>query len=144
MMLEWTYSSEDMDWEELHQLYLAADMVQETAADLQAGFSKSTFMCFAYDSGSLIAAGRALAEGKDSSYICGVAVHPDYRGNGIGKEVMTRLITLSRGRRKIYLHAAPGKESFYRKLGFQRTGTTMTMFQDQVQSLENGLLPERP
>jgi ribosomal protein S18 acetylase RimI-like enzyme len=144
MALEWTYSSENIEWEDLHGLYLAAHMDQESASDLKAGFSKSTFMCFAYDAGRLIAAGRALADGEDSSYICGVAVHPDYQGLGIGRDVVNRLIAFSRGRRRIYLHAAPGKEAFYRKLGFKRTGTTMAIFQDQVQSLENGAFVERP
>ena len=119
MALEWTCSSQNIDWDELNRLYLAAHMGQETASDLKAGFSKSTFMCFGYDSGRLIAAGRALADGKDSSYICGVAVHPDHQGLGLGRELVTRLITLSKGRSKIYLHASPGKEPFYRKLGFR-------------------------
>ena len=132
MALAWTYSSENVDWEELHRLYLAANMVQETAADLKAGFSRSRFKCFAYDGGRLIGVGRALAGWKDCSYICGVAVHPDYQGRGIGREVITRLIHLSRGRRRIYLHAARGKEPFYRKLGFRPTGTTMAMFRDQT------------
>ena len=70
MALEWSYSSENVDWEELHQLYLAAHMVQETAAELRAGFSKSPLKCFAYDRGRLIAVGRALAGRGDSSYIC--------------------------------------------------------------------------
>ena len=138
MALEWTYSLENVDWEELHELYRAAQLGDETAADLRAGFSKSMFMCFAYDSGSLVAVGRALAEGKDGSYICGVAVHPDHQGRGIGSQVMTRLIDLSRGRRKISLHAAPGKEAFYRKLGFERTGPTMAMSPDQIPALEGG------
>jgi GNAT superfamily N-acetyltransferase len=132
MALEWRYSSENVDWEELHQLYVADHMVQETASDLKAGFSKSRFKCFAYHRGRLIAVGRALAGWQDCSYICGVAVHPDYQGRGIGREVVTRLIDLSRGRRRIYLHAARGKEPFYRKLGFKRKGATMAMFRDQT------------
>jgi ribosomal protein S18 acetylase RimI-like enzyme len=144
MALEWRYSSENVDWEELHQLYAAVHMLQETAADLKAGFSKSIFRCFALESGRLIAAGRALADGQDGSYICGVAVHPDYQGLGIGREVVTRLVMLSRGHSRIYLHAARGNESFYRKLGFKRMGTTMAMPVDESQSLENLLPVERP
>jgi ribosomal protein S18 acetylase RimI-like enzyme len=142
--LEWTYSSEDVDWEELYRLYLVAPLGNESASDLKLGFAKSMFKCFAYDSGRLIAVGRALEIGRDTSYICGVAVHPDHQGLGVGREVMTRLITLSRGYKKITLHAASGREPFYRKLGFKRTGTTMTIFQDQLQALEDGLLVDEP
>jgi ribosomal protein S18 acetylase RimI-like enzyme len=144
MALEWEYSSENVDWEELYRLYRSARLGDESASNLRAGFSKSTFKCFAYDSGTLIAAGRALVDREDGSYLCGIAVHPDYQGLGIGRELVTRLITLSKGRSKIYLHASPGKEPFYRKLGFKRTGATMAIFQRQVRSIENGLLAERP
>jgi GNAT superfamily N-acetyltransferase len=139
MALEWIYSCDRVDWEELHQLYLAVHMVQETASDLKAGFSKSRFKCFAYDGSRLIAVGRALAGSGDCSYICGVAVHPEYQGHGIGRAVITRLIHLSRGHRRIYLHAARGKEPFYRKLGFRPTGTTMAMFRDEIQRPEGRL-----
>ena len=140
MALEWTYSSERVDWEELYRLYLAAPLGHEAPSDLKVAFSNSMFKCFAYDSGRLIAVGRAVADGRDCSYISGVAVHPDYQGNGIGKEVVTRLITLSKGHKKIILYAAPGKEPFYRRLGFKRMATAMAIFQNQSQALEDGLV----
>ena len=129
-----------MDWEELYRLYLAAPLGHEAPPDLKVAFSNSMFKCFAYDSGRLIAVGRAVADGRDCSYISGVAVHPDHQGSGIGKEVVTRLINLSKGHKKIILYAAPGKEPFYRKLGFKRMATAMAIFQNQSQALEDGLL----
>ena len=129
-----------MDWEELYRLYLAAPLGHETPSELKVAFSNSMFKCFAYDSGRLIAVGRAVADGRDCSYISGVAVHPDRQGLGIGREVVTRLIALSKGHRKIILYAAPGKEAFYRKLGFRRMATAMAIFADQAQALEDGLL----
>src|SRR5690606_24134442 len=100
----------------------------------------SMFKCFVYDSGRLIAAGRALADGKDCSYICDVAVHRDYQGRGFGKEAVSQLMTLSEGHKKSILYAAPGKEPFYRKLGFKRMTTAMAIFANQAQALENGLV----
>jgi ribosomal protein S18 acetylase RimI-like enzyme len=95
-----------------------------------------------YDSGKLIAAGRALADGVDCAYIADVAVHPNYQGQGLGRQVVSRLVELSRGHRKIILYAAVGKEPFYLKLGFKRMATAMAIFQNQAQALENGLLLE--
>lgn len=140
MALEWIYSLDNVNWEELSELYLIAPLGQKNPSDLKIAFSNSMFKCFVYDSGKLIAVGRALADGKDCSYICDVAVHPDYQGRGIGKEVVTRLVNLSKEHRKIILYAAPGKEGFYRKLGFLRMATAMAIFQNQGQALENGLL----
>ena len=140
MTLEWKYSLENVDWEELYRLYLAAPLGHEQPADLKVAFSNSMFMCFVYDSGRLIAVGRALADGRDCSYISGVAVHPDYQGLGIGKEVVSKLVNLSKGHKKIILYAAPGKEPFYRKLGFKRMATAMAIFQNQAKAQEDGLL----
>jgi ribosomal protein S18 acetylase RimI-like enzyme len=129
-----------MDWEELANLYLIAPLGRKDPADLKIAFSNSMFKCFVYESGRLIAVGRALADGRDCSYICDVAVYPSHQGLGIGKEVVTRLVNFSKDHKKIILYAAPGKEPFYRKLGFKRMATAMAIFQDQAQALENGLL----
>jgi len=140
MTLEWIYSLENVDWEELSNLYLAAPLGHKDPADLKIAFSNSMFKCFVYETGRLIAVGRALADGRDCSYICDVAVHPSRQGLGLGKEVVTKLVNFSKGHKKIILYAAPGKEPFYRKLGFKRMATAMAIFQDQAQALENGLL----
>lgn len=140
MTLEWTYSLENINWDELSNLYLIAPLGKKDPSDLKIAFSNSMYKCFVTDSGNLIAVGRALADGIDCSYICDVAVHPDYQGRGIGKEVVSRLVALSSKHRKIILYAAPGKEGFYRKLGFLRMATAMAIFQNQDQAVENGLL----
>ena len=140
MTLEWVYSLESVDCEELSQLYLVAPLGHKDPSDLKVAFSNSMFKCFVYDSGRLIAAGRALADGRDCSYICDVAVHPDYQGIGLGKQVVTKLVTFSKEHKKIILYAAIGKEPFYRKLGFKRMATAMAIFKNQAQALENGLL----
>jgi len=140
MELEWFYSLENVDWEELSRLYHAAPLGNKNPSDLQIAFSNSMFMCFVYDSGKLIVVGRALADGRDCSYICDVAVHPSYQGLGIGKQVVSKLVDLSKGHKKILLYAAPGKEPFYRKLEFKCMTTAMAIFQNQDQALENGLI----
>lgn len=140
MTLEWIYSLENVDCEELSRLYLVAPLGHKDSSDLKVAFSNSMFKCFVYDSGRLIAAGRALADGRDCSYICDVAVHPDYQGIGLGKQVVTKLVTLSKEHKKIILYAAVGKEPFYRKLGFKRMATAMAIFKNQAQALENGYL----
>ena len=76
MNVEWLYSDEGLDWEELSDLYRIAPLGHKDPSNLKVSFSNSMFKVFVYDSGRLIAAGRALADGKDCSYICDVAVHP--------------------------------------------------------------------
>jgi predicted acetyltransferase len=89
-----------------------------------------------------VGVGRALADGIDCSYICDVAVLPSHQGTGLGKEIITNLIRLSAGHKKIILYAVPGKEAFYRKFGFKRMTTAMAIFEDQVAASERGLINE--
>jgi citrate lyase synthetase len=98
------------------------------------------FRCFVRENGKLVAAGRALADGVDCSYICDIAVMPSHQGTGLGKAVVQRLVDLSRGHKKIILYAVPGKEPFYRKFGFLRMKTAMAIFDNQQQQLERGYL----
>lgn len=140
MELEWVYSLEKTNWEELSQLYRVAPLGDKKPADLQISFSNSRYMCFVFDTGKLVGAGRALADGVDCSYLCDVAVLPDYQGSGIGKAIVGKLIAFSQGHRKIILYASAGNEAFYRRLGFKRMATAMAIFADQDQALELGLL----
>ena len=142
MNIEWRYSLEELDWDELSRLYQVAPLGNKDPADLKVVFLNSMFKCFAYDSGKLIAAGRALADGVDCSYICDIAVHPEYQGMGLGKELVAKLVEFSKHHRKIILYSVPGKESFYKKLGFKRMSTAMAIFENQAQALEKGLLDE--
>ena len=138
----WSESIDTIDWRDVETLYRLAPLGNKSATHLQMVFTNSRFRCFAFDGGKLVAAGRALSDGADCSYVCDVAVLPDYQGHGLGKQVVARLVALSRGHKKIILYAVPGKEGFYRKLGFERMLTAMAIFEDQAGALERGDLSE--
>ena len=142
MTLEWKHSSDEIDWEELSALYRAAPLGEKPPLYLQKVFTNSMFQCFVYESMKLVAAGRALADGGDCSYICDVAVLPSHQGTGLGKQVVSHLVAKSRGHKKIILYSVPGKEPFYRKFGFLRMTTAMALFEDQQQQVERGYISE--
>ena len=141
-MFEWKNSAEGVDWEQLSALYRAAPLGDKSAAHLQKVFANSMFKFFVYEDTELVAAGRALADGADCSYLCDIAVAPKHQGTGLGKQVVERLIEVSRGHKKVILYAVPGKEPFYRKFGFLRMKTAMAIFENQQQQLERGYLSE--
>jgi ribosomal protein S18 acetylase RimI-like enzyme len=140
MTVEWVYSADNVDWDELSRLYLEAPLGNKAPDDLKIAFTNSMFKCFGYEGGRLVAVGRGLADGRDCSYLCDVAVHPSHQGRGLGKEVVSKLVGASKGHKKIILYAAPGKEAFYRKLGFKRMATAMAIFENQAQAVANGVL----
>lgn len=71
----------------------------------------------AWDGGRVVGFGRALGDGVSNGYLSMVAVAEDRRGQGIGRELVRRLmgddseITWT-------LRAGRGSEGFWRKMGF--------------------------
>jgi len=140
--MQWLFDQSSIDWIELSRLYRIAPLGDKKPDDLKLAFSNSMYKCFVFDDGTLIGAGRALADGVDCSYLCDVAVHPDFQGHGLGKAIMVKLKELSSGHRKIILYANPGKEGFYKKLGFMRMRTAMAIFQNQERAIRTGLVDD--
>ena len=142
MQLVWTHSIDNVERDELSALYCAAPLGNKNPSDLKTAFTNSIFRCLVYDDGKLVGVGRALADGIDCSYVCDVAVLPSHQGAGLGKDIVAKLISLSSGHKKIILYAVPGKESFYRKLGFKRMSTAMAIFENQALALERGYVSD--
>ena len=140
--MRWIFDHDSVDWAELSNLYRIAPLGEKKPEDLRTAFSNSRFKCFVYDDDRLIGVGRALADGIDCSYLCDVAVHPEFQGTGLGKAVILKLVEFSTGHRKIILYANPGKEGFYKKLGFNRMSTAMAIFKDQDRALRTGLVSD--
>lgn len=136
----WVHDTETIDWEALSELYRIAPLGNKPAENLKIAFGNSRYVCFIYDGKKLIGTGRALADGVDCSYICDVALHPDYQGLGLGKAIINKLVELSEGHRKIILYANPGKETFYHKRGFRLMKTAMAIFQNQEAAAKSGLI----
>ncbi|MDR2501752.1 MAG: GNAT family N-acetyltransferase [Oscillospiraceae bacterium] len=81
---------------------------------------------------------RALCDGGDSALIKDVMVLPDYQRQGIGLELMSRIMEFLHGQlnpgwdMQIELASTRGKEQFYQKFGFElrptdRYGNGMVM-----------------
>lgn len=74
----------------------------------------------AYNSEILIGTGRIISDGVTNGYICGVIVHPDYRSQGIGKEIVKRLVEKGKASNlHIQLLSEEKKAPYYEKLGFE-------------------------
>lgn len=139
-MYSWIDSDENVDWEELSEMYRLAPLGEKPPEHLRLVFSNSLFRCFVYADGRVVGAGRAVADGRDVSYIADVAVHPDHQGQGLGKSIIQRLVDMSAGHKKIILYANPGTEGFYARLGFYPMNTAMAIWQDQEAAVASGLL----
>lgn len=142
MPLTWMHDQETIDWQALSDLYRIAPLGEKNADHLRRVFGNSMFKCFVFDGSNLVGVGRVLADGGDCAYICDIAVHPEYQGQGLGKRIVRKLLDLSESHKKIILYANPGKEGFYQRLGFRRMNTAMAIFEDQKQAIASGLVGE--
>lgn len=71
--------------------------------------------------GKIIGMGRVITDAVSDAYIQDVFVLSEFRGHGIGKEIVNYLSKnlLERGIKWIALVAEPGSQNFYEKLGFK-------------------------
>lgn len=70
--------------------------------------------------GRAVGMGRVISDGIADAYIQDLVVLDDWRRSGVGKMILARLLEECR-KKSIYwigLIAEPGKEDFYRSLGF--------------------------
>ena len=140
----WGHDFSAVDVADLSRLYEIAPLGHKPPDALRTVFGHSMFMCFVRAGDSLVGAGRALADGRDCSYIADVAVHPDHQRRGLGQAIVRKLVDMSRDHKKIILYANPGTEEFYARLGFLRMNTAMAIWQDPASAVASGLLAAGP
>jgi predicted N-acetyltransferase YhbS len=136
--IRWIDSDDAGDWTELSELYRIAPLGTKSGEWLKTAYANSRLKFFACDGEKVVAAGRAVADGLDCSYLCDIVVHPAYQGSGLGRELIQRLVSASKGHRKIILYAVPGREPFYAKFGFRRMKTAMAIFADPAKAATDG------
>ena len=136
----WTEDASAVDFAELSELYRIAPLGIKPPDALKTVFGHSMFVCFAYAGDVLAGAGRALADGLDCAYIADVAVHPEHQGRGLGRAIIRRLVARADGHKKIILYANPGREGFYRKLGFLPMNTALAIWRDPAEGIQSGVL----
>ena len=90
------------------------------ADELFQTLKNSWFIYCAYFQGKLVGFGRILSDGFLHAVIFDVIVLPEFQKNGIGKEIMKKLIDECKKKniRDIQLFCAKEKQEFYEKLGF--------------------------
>ena len=71
----------------------------------------------AWDEGRVVGFARALCDGVSNGYLSMVAVAEDRRGQGIGREIVRRLMGAD-PEINWTLRAGRGSEGFWRKIGF--------------------------
>lgn len=90
--------------------------------------SNSETLVSAWDSCKLVGLGNAISDGFLVVYYPHLLVLPDYRGRGVGSEILRRLRCLYKHFHQHVIIAEAGAVEFYRSEGFSRAGNTVPMW----------------
>jgi len=119
----------DLPREQVLALYRANGW---SAADkpeaLLAGLGASHALVTAWDGARLVGLGNAISDGHLVVYYPHLLVLPAWRGRGIGRELMRRLMARYEGFHMQMLTADGGAVEFYRRCGFEQAGATEAMW----------------
>lgn len=93
---------------------------QTSRDEFAAILANSWLVISAYDGERLVGVGRVISDGALHAMIYDMIVHPDYQRQGIGGEILKRLLERCQQAklRDIQLFCARGKREFYEKYGF--------------------------
>jgi N-acetylglutamate synthase-like GNAT family acetyltransferase len=104
--------------------------------DWEIAIANSEPVVTVWDGSRAIGFARATSDGIYRATIWDVAIHPDYQGAGLGRQLVQTVLSHPRMCRveRVYLMTTY-KQSFYERIGFQKNASTTMV-------LENPLLEE--
>lgn len=118
--ITYTRTIDGVDWDAL-KCDLAEDAFDNgrTPLQLRRSFANSQGVCFAWVDGKVVGKGRVLSDGVCNAYLVDLWTQSEFRGCGIGTEILRRLTTDLPGQH-VYLQANDEHVPFYENLGFSR------------------------
>lgn len=129
MSLRYQENCENVDWERVRLLLQEVGMSSVDTERHRKSFENSYSVVFVFDDNKMVGMGRSISDGVRQSALYDIAIDPQYQGQGIGKEIVERLMK-STPECTFMLYSSPGKEEFYRKLKYKKMKTGMILFSD--------------
>jgi ribosomal protein S18 acetylase RimI-like enzyme len=126
-----------VDWKTVSETLKYVGMAYHRPDVHRRAFEASHTTVFVYHADQLLGFGRAISDGEYQAAIYDVAVLPESQGQGIGNLIMQTILDHISAY-NITLYASPGKEEFYRRLGFRGLKTGMAKFTDALIMTEKG------
>jgi GNAT superfamily N-acetyltransferase len=121
--------TKEINKEKIIELYKANKWSSAEKPDLlYKALMNSDSLITAWDGNRLVGLGNAISDGYLVVYYPHLLVHPDYQGKGIGKMIVDKFQN-KYGNFHQQLLTADGKAiDFYRKCGFEKAGSTQSMW----------------
>ncbi len=126
-MIRISRNLDNVDWSQVAMLIERAPLGAREPVGLRLSFENSYAITIVRVGKELVGLGRAISDGYYQAAIYDVVVAPEHQGTGVGRLLMEDLHDQLNGIENIILYAAPGKEDFYKKLGYRRLKTGMAI-----------------
>lgn len=122
MTVEFRTDCEDVDWAALKRDLSADDFDNgRTPEELERSFRASAAVVFARDGTRIVGKARALSDGVCNAYVVDVWTHSAWRGRGVGREMLERLVAQLAGQH-VYTFTDDAAD-FYVACGFTPRGS---------------------
>ncbi len=117
------YTTQIPSKDQLYPLFVESgwnEKLKLNAQDLKQAADNSYVVISVFDQQQLVGFGRVISDGVVYATIHDVVVLPRWRQQGIGSNIIRRLVAICADHdiHSIHLFANKGQESFYRHLGF--------------------------
>lgn len=109
-----TYSNKlsDTSFDEINKLLEDAFKRKRDLEKTKSDFIRADLVELAFDKDKLIGVARIITDGVGEALLLNVAVNPEYRGLGIGHEIIRKLASQAKGY-DIFIHTHPKAVGFY-------------------------------
>lgn len=124
-MIDYELYENELSAEDFVRLKMSAGFLERPLDVVEKALKNGLYNVVAKHNGEVIGMGRLVGDGVMYWYLQEIVVLPDYQGQGIGKSIVKNLLdyitkhTDPGNFTSVGLTAAPGKEPFYEKLGFE-------------------------
>lgn len=141
--MELTYQENctNIEWEKVPELLSKVGMSSVSTDKHRISFENSYAVVFVFEEKKMIGFGRSISDGVRQSALYDIAIDPMYQGCGIGRGIVDLLLKAT-PECNFVLYASPGKEDFYRRLGFKKMKTGMMLFADPKR-MEDGVFVDK-
>jgi N-acetylglutamate synthase-like GNAT family acetyltransferase len=127
-----------IDWKRVTKIFQLVEWGERKPEEVERAFRKGSVVCFVEEQDEIIAFGRTIDDGQYCALLVDIVVHPDYQKQGLGKTIVNKLVEQLKGYSFITLTAAPDKEAFYQKIGWQKQKSAYILPKNEKQRNEHG------
>jgi GNAT superfamily N-acetyltransferase len=113
----------EIDWVHVCEIFEKVNWRTRLPEEIEKAFRLSTWTLFVFRDEQLIAFGRTIDDGRYYAMLGDIVVDPDFQGNGLGKKMVNTLNGQLENYHFVTLTAAPGKDKFYKSLGWKKQST---------------------